>query len=190
VPNPDASRPAAGEPSLAPRDGKYGLQLVRPGRRRIGPEAEETFLDRLAASCNVAFAAAAAGFSKEAFYARRRRDPGFALRWDSALAQGYVRIEALLIDNAEQALAARPPDPDSPILPMTARDAILLLRLHQSRVTGTGRSPAWLPRPRALDELRGSILAKLAAFDRARARKAKEGEAKESGGSEGEGGPG
>jgi hypothetical protein len=185
VPNPGAGRPASSERSLAQRDGKDGLQLVRPGRRRIGPEAEEVFLDRLAASCNVAHAAAAAGFSKEAFYARRRRDPGFAQRWDSALAQGYVRIEALLIEQAERALDGRPPDPDSPILAMTARDAILLLRLHQSRVTGTGRSPGWLPRPRALDELRGSILAKLAAFDRARARKAGPGE-----GDEGEGGPG
>jgi hypothetical protein len=188
VPTPDASRPAAGEPSLAARDGKDGLQLVRPGRRRIGPEAEEIFLDRIAASCNVAYAAAEAGFSKEAFYARRRRDPGFARRWDSALALGYVRIESLLVEQAERALEGRPPDPDSPIPPMTARDAILLLRLHQSRVTGTGRSPGWLPRPRALDELRGSILAKLAAFDRARARKAPagggEGEA-----NEGEGGP-
>jgi hypothetical protein len=174
----------AGRTELAPRDGKDGLQLVGPGRRRIGPEAEERFLDRIASSCNVAHAAAEAGFSKQAFYARRRRDPGFARRWDEALALGYVRIESLLVEQAERALDGRPPDPDSPILTMTARDAILLLRLHQSRVTGTGRSPGWLPRPRALDELRGSILAKLAAFDRARARKAEEA------GGEGEGGAG
>jgi hypothetical protein len=180
VPNPDAGRPAPGEPNLAARDGKDGLQLVRPGRRRIGPEAEEVFLDRLAASCNVAYAAAGAGFSKEAFYARRRRDPGFAARWDSALAQGYVRIEALLIDNAEQALAGRAPDPESPIPPMTARDAIMLLQLHQARVAGTARRPGWAPRPRALDEVRESILAKLAAFDRARDRARRDSDAPDS----------
>lgn len=164
----DSNPRAAGRGGVRPRGGKDGAQLVRTGRHRIGEADEQHFLDRLAASANVTLAAEQTGFSTVALYNRRRRDPVFAARWDEAIAQAYARIEALLVDRAERALEGRPLDPESPVPLMTVGEAIAVLKLHRSAATGTGNRPGWPARPRALDELRGSILAKLSAFDRAR----------------------
>lgn len=68
--------------------GKDGPQLIRTTGKRWSEEAEAVFLDHLAATCNVSIAAAACGFTRFTAYKRRRRDPGFARRWDEALAEG------------------------------------------------------------------------------------------------------
>lgn len=146
--------------------GRNGPQLIRSKGRRWTDAAEEIFLDQLAATCNVTHAAAACGFSREAIYARRRRDPRFAARWDHALAIGYPRLEAALVKAAVDTMEGRPPDPDCPIPPMSARDAIAVLKLHQDRVHGTGRRPGWRGRPRSLAEVKQSILRKLSAIHR------------------------
>ena len=69
--------------------GKDGPQLIRSRGHRWTDEAGEIFLDHLAASCNVTWSAKQTGFSREAIYRRRRRDPRFAEVWRAALAQGY-----------------------------------------------------------------------------------------------------
>ncbi|HTU12597.1 MAG TPA: hypothetical protein VMG08_17030 [Allosphingosinicella sp.] len=148
--------------------GKDGPQLIASRGKRWTDAAEELFLDRLAASCNVTLSAKACGFSREAIYARRRREPRFAQRWDEALRIGYPRLEAALVEAAVNTMEGRPPDPASPIPPMSARDAIAVLKLHQDRVHGTGRRPGWRGRPRSLAEVKASILKKLAALHRAR----------------------
>ncbi|HEX8525480.1 hypothetical protein [Allosphingosinicella sp.] len=151
------------------RDGKDGKQLVSLGSHRITEEDEELFLDHLAASCNVTWAAGQIGFSTVALYKRRRNDPDFAERWDRAVAQGLARIDALLIRRAEEALEGRIPDPESPIPVMTVQDAIAILKLHRDQPGGgEGRRPAWPARPRSLDETRSSILTKLSAIARNR----------------------
>lgn len=149
--------------------GKDGPQLIHSAGHRWTDEAERIFLDRLGASCNYTHSARAAGFSREAVYKRRRRDPAFQRRCDDAVAQGYARIEALLVESAEHALEGRAPDPDSPIPPMSVRDALAILQLHRRTARGEGKGAGWRARPRSLDEVRDSILAKLAAFERARA---------------------
>ena len=153
--------------------GKDGPQMVRSQGDRWTDEAEAIFLDHLAASCNVTLSAKAVGFSREAIYRRRRNDPGFAERWQAALEQGYARIEMLLVRRAAETLEGslqepREPDPDTPLPEMTVRDAIAILQLHRSSVKGDGRSPGWRARPRSLDEMRDSILAKLEAVEAAR----------------------
>jgi hypothetical protein len=146
--------------------GKDGPQRISSRGKRWTDEAEAIFLDSLAASCNVTFAARACGFSREALYARRRRDPRFGERWDHALAIGYPRLEAALVKAAVDTMEGRPPDPESPIPPMSARDAIAVLKLHQDRVHGTGKRPGWRGRPRSLAEVKQSILGKLSAIHR------------------------
>src|SRR5690606_39249056 len=101
------------------------------------------------------------GFCATALYQRRRRDAGFAARWQAALEQGYVRIEMLLIERAVDTLEGRMPDPDTPIPVMTVHDAIAVLQLHRAAVKGEGRRPGWRPRPRSLDEVRDEILVRL-----------------------------
>lgn len=145
--------------------GKDGPQQIRTTGHRWSDAAETIFLDQLAASCNVTHAAAAAGFSAVAIYKRRSNDPAFARRWGVALAQGYARIEELLIRRATETLEDRAPDPDTPIPAMSVRDAIALLALHRAAVKGEGNHPGWRGRPRALDEVRDSILTKLEAIE-------------------------
>lgn len=149
--------------------GKDGPQIIESKGKRWTDTAEARFLDRLATSCNVTASAAEAGFSTVAIYNRRRSDPAFAARWQVALDQGYARIEMLLVLRAEQVLEGDMPDPESPIAAMTVKEAINVLQLHRAAVKGDGaRAPGWRARPRSLDEMRDSILAKLEAIESAR----------------------
>lgn len=161
-------RRKAGGNGLAIRaSGKDGPQIIEVTSARWNDGAEQRFLDALGASCNVTHAAMQSGFSKEAIYRRRRTDPGFRARWNDALAQGYVRIEMMLIERAEAVLAGDGPnpDPDHPIPQMSFRDAITLLAQHRPSVTGNGnRRLSWNARPRDLEEVRASILAKFEAI--------------------------
>ncbi len=167
-----ASTPKRGTPPRGTHlraSGKDGPQLVESDRKQWTDRAEAKFLDALAASCNVRWSAARTGFSKEAIYRRRRLDTAFAARWQSALEQGYARIEMALVKRALDALEGADPDPDTPIPVLTVADAISVLKLHRAAVAGAGRSPGWRGRPRSLDEVRGSILAQLEAIEAARA---------------------
>lgn len=156
--------------SIARAGGKDGPQTVHSKGKRWTDAAEALFFDALAASCNVTWAAAQCGFSTEALYARRRRDPAFAAHWQEALVQGWFRLEAGLVAAAIATIEGRTPDPNFPIPPMSVADVIAVLKLHRAAVHGEGRSPGWRGRPRRLAEVRQSILAKLSAFDRARGK--------------------
>jgi hypothetical protein len=49
---------------------------------------------------------------------------------------------------------------------MSVKEAIIILQLHRAAVKGEGaRYPGWRARPRSLDEVRDSILAKLEAIE-------------------------
>lgn len=150
--------------------GKDGPQLVASRGHRWTAEAEAIFLDQLGASCNVTRAAAAAGFSTVAIYKRRGNDPVFAQRWQAALEQGRARLEMALVARAADALEGIPADSDTPFPEMSVRDAINILRLHNSSTHGEGNHPGWRARPRSLEEMRESILAKFQAIERARLR--------------------
>lgn len=159
-------RKPAGQATRA--SGKDGPQVITSTGHRWTDMAEAQFLDHLGATCNVTAAAAATGFSKEAIYRRRARDPAFAARWQTALAQGYARIEMALVARAADALEGLPPDPDTPIPTMTVGEAVTILKLHRPAVTGEGRAPGWRARPRSLAEVHASILTKLEAIATAR----------------------
>ena len=148
--------------------GKDGPQIIASSGARWTDESEARFLDHLASSCNVTLSAAAAGFSKEALYRRRRIDPDFAQAWQTALEQGYVRLEMLLIEGATASSkgADRAERKHLPFPDMTVREAIVILQLHRASVKGDGmtRGAGWRARPRRLDEVRDSILKKLEAI--------------------------
>ncbi len=146
--------------------GKDGPQLVRSKGDRWTEQAEENFLDALAASNNATWAAEQSGFSRAAIYKHARRDPGFVERMAAARAMAHGRIDEALSRAAEDFLAGREPDPDAPIVAMTVQDAIAIQKLHLASQRGDGRRPAWPARPRTLDEVRESILTKLSAIAR------------------------
>ncbi|MBA2920109.1 hypothetical protein GON01_00205 [Sphingomonas sp. MAH-20] len=151
--------------------GKSGHpQSVSSGRYFWSDKAEQVFLDHLAATCNVQASADAAGFSNVAVYRRRRKWPGFAERWDAALAQGYARLEAVMLANAADTMEGLPPDPDMPIPPMSVADALNLLRLHRAAVKGGSPQTYRHRKMKSLDDVRASIVRKLEAIERAGAK--------------------
>lgn len=151
------------------RDGKDGPQRIRPGRKRWSDEAEATFLDMLAATCNVTAAAEACGFVREGLYARRRADPAFAARWRDALDHGYAELEAELLRAAVQPPGDEPRSRPLRFPDLTSREAILLLQLHRAAVRGGApQRYDWRKAPRGLDEVRDSILRKLDCIEAAR----------------------
>lgn len=153
------------------RTGRHGPQIVSTAGHRWSDEAEEQFFGDLAATGNVTWAARRVGFSREAIYARRRRDPVFHERWQAALAEGVARVEMLLVRRAEELLEGRPPDPAAPFPQMSVADAIAIVKLHRATAAGLpAKYPGWRGRPRSLEEVHGSILKKLDAIDRSRGK--------------------
>ena len=108
-----------------------------------------------------------AGFSKEAFYKRRNRDPRFALHWQEALAQGYARLEAALVKGGGRRWRPRARSRTRSADDGQGRDAIL--KLHRDSVHGAA-SARLAAAARALAEVKQSILTKLAALERARGK--------------------
>jgi hypothetical protein len=157
-------------PTVLLATGKDGPQRIRPGHKRFTPEAQAVFLDHLAASCNVSWSSEQAGISTVTAYNHRRANPGFARDWDDALGQGYVRLETELLGTAIEYAARLRSEEDLPLKHMSVREAITLLGRHGSRGSGgpNARGGRFNTRPRSLDEVRDSILAKLEAIEAAR----------------------
>ena len=165
-----SERPTGPAGAILRSHGKDGPQLIRSDGHRWTEEAEQLFLDCLAASNNATWAAEQCGFSREAIYARARRDPSLAEKMAAARALSHGRIEEGLTREAEDFLAGKPPDPDRPGPPMTIQDAINILKLNRPGRDSEGRRPAWPARRRTLDEVHESILAKLSALARKNGR--------------------
>jgi hypothetical protein len=149
----------------------------RPCIARVGPgrwsaKSERAFLAELTATANVRAAARAAGVSTQAAYNRRRLWPAFAEEWRQALAEGYVRIETLLIHAATTTLDPEPPAEETREAPiMSVEQAMNLFKLHRASVQGgKPQRYGWRERPVDMDEVRASILRKIEAIERAEAR--------------------
>ena len=93
----------------------------------------ESFLDQLAATCNVTMACAAIGVKPVSAYTVRRRDPAFAEQWRMALLTGYDRLEAKLVEHALKALGETEAV-EVPEVPFEARIAMYILKLYHARL--------------------------------------------------------
>jgi len=156
------------------RDHKDGPQRIRINGKWWSPEAEASFLDHLAASCNVAWSAEQAGFSAPTVYNHRRSDANFARRWMEALADGYIRLETELLGTATAYVERLRADPELPLKHMSVQQAISLLNRHGKGGDPATRGGRFTPRPRSPDEVRDSILAKLEAIEAARRAEARD----------------
>jgi hypothetical protein len=112
------------------------VQVGRARARQWTAAVEQRFLGHLEATCNVKAATAAMGLSHSGAYAHRYRWAGFARAWDEALARGSARLEAALLEGwcdppGEAAEAEAPP-----VEPMSAEQALELLKLHRLREAG------------------------------------------------------
>jgi hypothetical protein len=147
------------------------VQIARAFPGQWTARTEKRFLEVLGATCNAKAAYAAVGKSKGSAYGHRRRWPGFERRWDDALDTGTDMLEEKLTLRAENIFA----DPEAPMpeaqpdLPqMTIAEAIHLLHMQKRRMLELGRPPGRWKRPRALDEVRASILRKFSVIARKR----------------------
>ena len=155
---------------------RYGptgrAQKIKTGGAQWSDEAEELFLDVLAASCNIKMAAEATGFHTQTAYRLRRLRPDFAARWKEALDQGYIRLEMALVEAACDSIDNVEFDVDRPIPKMTVDQAMGVLRAHKNEVMGDGKRPSGnQARRRSLDEVRDSIRKKIKAIEAARGEK-------------------
>lgn len=92
------------ETTIRMRKGIGGARvpMVEKARKRCWSEKRRAvFLDHLAQTCNIVASLRKAGMSATtSLYELRRRDARFRAAWDEALAHGYARLEAELLDRA------------------------------------------------------------------------------------------
>ena len=85
-------------------DGTVSIRQIQQVRRkrptRFTAAGRRMFLDTLAATLNIRLSAETAGISSQSVYHHRRVDAQFRAEWQTALDEGYVRLEAELLDRA------------------------------------------------------------------------------------------
>ncbi len=133
----------------------------------------KSFLDHLAATCNIKVAVAAVGMSREGLYKLRRRDETFAHQFRMALMTGYDRLEAELLRKAIATVDGDAGgDPDAVVTgPISVDQAMRLLERHRANCTGS--SITHLRNSRATQEETDAVLlAQIKGLRRRRERKA------------------
>ena len=113
------------------------VQVARARLHQWTPQVEARFLALLAACCNLRLALREVGFSAASLHAHRRRWPAFSARCEEALDEGYWRLDGGVVTAGLVGMNPRlaeeyelsPPM----VAPMSADDAIRLLRLHERR---------------------------------------------------------
>ncbi len=141
------------------------VQIARARLKQWSPRVEERFLETLAATCNVKAACAEIGLTAASAYGHRKRWRRFAERWDAAVEEGYMRLEAGLLEHGCNVFSGEGSGEMALTPPMTVEQAIHLLHMHKHRVHGLGKAPGkrWQP-PKTLEELAPGMLRKLEIF--------------------------
>ena len=101
-----ASKAGAGELVLV---GRNKAQRRDASPQTISEERIETFFAELADTCNVVRSAKAAGFTANWAYRKRKMDAGFRAGWARAIAEGYAKLELVLLDRAMNGTVKRVP---------------------------------------------------------------------------------
>ena len=80
--------------------GRTQLQMRELSSGRISKRQVQTFFAALADTCNVKLSAREAGFTVQWAYLKRRTDAGFRAAWAEAVAEGYAKLELVLLERA------------------------------------------------------------------------------------------
>jgi hypothetical protein len=89
--------------------GKNKAQLREASPQTITDEQIETFFSVLADTCNVVRSAKAAGFTANWACRKRKLDAAFRAGWARAIAEGYAKLELVLLDRAMNGTVKRVP---------------------------------------------------------------------------------
>ena len=156
-----ALRDAASSSSAAPQDERNVGRRVQIARARVKqwtPRTEQRFLAALAATCNVKAACREVGLWPPSAYNHRNRWPAFARAWDEAIEEGYVRIEASLVEAAGcNPYSELEEVPVAEMPPMTIDQKIHLLHMHKHQVLGLGKAPGLQPRVATEEEVEKAL---------------------------------
>lgn len=90
-------------------DGRSSPKLRARRQQDISAQQIETFFATLADTCNVARSAKSAGFTANWAYRKRKTDAGFRAGWAGAVAEGYAKLELVLLDRAMNGTVKRVP---------------------------------------------------------------------------------
>ncbi|APR51778.1 hypothetical protein CA223_08060 [Sphingomonas koreensis] len=138
----------------------------------FGKTKRQTFLDALALTCNIGSAAAKAQVHRSTVCRTRQRDPVFAEQFREALAIGYDRIEALVLEHggAGEPIEADPDRAEAegmkPV-PFDFERAMKVLLYHRSQRNGEPNRRTGRPRRVATrEETNAALLKALAAAKR------------------------
>jgi len=110
-----------------------GAQMKRVGEGRWSLAKEAVFFDELAATANVKRAAAAAGVSTNAVYARRMKQPLFRAKWAAVLESGRAAIEMKLVEVANRSFDPDEIDTGDVEPRVSVAEAIRIVQLHGSK---------------------------------------------------------
>jgi hypothetical protein len=153
------------------RDSKTGHpKIVRVKQGRWSAKVEAAFLAELTATANVSAAARAAGVTLPCVYMRRKRYPAFKAEWDAAVAEGFARIETLVVCAATTTLDPEPlPERAWEEPRMTMDQALKVWVTHRAGGPGARKQRlGGMPRREPdIEEVRQEILRKVAAMERA-----------------------
>jgi hypothetical protein len=113
------------------------VQVARARLHQWTPRVEARFLALLARTCNVRLSLREVGLSAQALHEHRKRWPDFDARCEDALDEGYWRLDGGVVTagllGLNPRLAERYALSPPMVAPMSADDAIRLLRLHERR---------------------------------------------------------
>ncbi|MBA3510734.1 hypothetical protein [Sphingomonas sp.] len=144
--------------------------MARAGAGRWNAAAEKRFFAALADRANVRDAAAAAGFSTNAIYARRLRRPAFRRAWEAAVETGKARLQMLLMDAAEKAFDPELLDVSEEAPKVSVGEALNILKAREGKEkelgAGASGGRGWGDQAAEMsqedeDELRARFMAKL-----------------------------
>jgi len=156
------------------------VQIARARLRQWTARVEDRFLAVLAATCNVRAACAEVGMTAAGAYNHRTRWPAFAARWDAALSEGCLALEAALLEAGANLFSSDGTAPagdtgEAPAISgIDASQALHLLYMHKHYLPRPGRLPGRAPTRASEAETAAALERLLAQLERRKKRKEKE----------------
>lgn len=112
-----------------------------PIRRKVRADGwtktrRQTFLNTLAATCNVTESCRAAGMALRAVYPLKARDAEFAAAWDQAITEGFDRLRAQALEHCGAGLVIDPDGSAAVPPPFDFEKALRLLHFYRAQEEG------------------------------------------------------
>jgi hypothetical protein len=135
-------------------------QLKKRAKRDWSKAKAREFLSVLADTCNVSEACRQSGVPMTVVYRRRKMDAAFRSAWAEAIAVGYQRLEAVLLDrafNGTEKLITRKDGSEERVREYPNHMALKLLQMHRETAMEADNELA----PEQIDEIRERLVRKL-----------------------------